>query len=188
MLESWKYVKQIPLRTLKLMEIRKEERLEIKELKEHIGYEKEGTKWLLSLGRHGRGIKIQLSTEFQGDESTIEKRHKIEQMVQELKEVMKYIKNQFWNALLFAISKLSKVNQQQNSKNACSYEYVYEAPEIKALAEYVAIDIFGNGKSLSVEGLLELKERIKQVVETDEFKKIQDFSSFGKQIYEKKNA
>jgi hypothetical protein len=39
-----------------------------------------------------------------------------------------------------------------------------------------------------VEGLLELKQRIKHVVETDEFKKIQDFSSFGKQIYEKKNA
>jgi hypothetical protein len=58
MLESWKYVKQIPLRTLKLMEIRKEERPENKELKEDICYEKEGTRWLLNLGRHGRGIKI----------------------------------------------------------------------------------------------------------------------------------
>jgi hypothetical protein len=36
--------------------------------------------------------------------------------------------------------------------------------------------------------LLELKELIKQVIETDEFKRIRDFSSFGKQIYERGNA
>jgi hypothetical protein len=81
MLESWKYIKQIQLRTLKLMETPKEERPENKELKENISYEREGTRWLLNLGRHGRGVKIQLSTAFQGDESTIEKHHKIEQMV-----------------------------------------------------------------------------------------------------------
>jgi hypothetical protein len=46
----------------------------------------------------------------------------------------------------------------------------------------------GDVKFLSMEKLVELKERIKQVVETNEFKKIQDFSSFGKQIYKRTNA
>jgi hypothetical protein len=60
------------------MEIPKEKKPWNKELKENIGYEKEGTRWLLNLGRHGRGIKIQLSAAFQEDESTIAKRHLIE--------------------------------------------------------------------------------------------------------------
>jgi hypothetical protein len=113
MLESWNYVKQIPLGMLKLIETSKKERPEYKELTENIGYEKEGAIWLLNLGRHGKGIKIQLSTAFEGDESTIEKRHRIEQeykMAQEQKEVVKYIKNQFRSALLFATSKLRKGN------------------------------------------------------------------------------
>jgi hypothetical protein len=117
MLESWKYVIQIPLRTLKLVEIPKKERLEDIELKENIGYEKEATRWVLNLGRHGWGLKIPLSTAFQGEESTIVMRHQIEQeykMVQQQKEVVEYIKHHFWNALLFATSKLSKGNQQEN--------------------------------------------------------------------------
>jgi hypothetical protein len=85
MLESWKYVKQIPLKTLKLVKIAKKERPENKEFKENISYEKEGTRWVLNLDRHGWGVKIPLSMAIQGDESTITNRNQIEQDYENVK-------------------------------------------------------------------------------------------------------
>jgi hypothetical protein len=120
--------------------------------------------WVLNLGRHGWGVRIPLSSAFQGDESTIAKRHQIKQeyeMIKQQKTLLEYIKNHYRNALLFATSKLRKGNQQENRQNNYSRRDIYDTPETAALATFIYIELFGEVNSLSMEQLLEFNKRIK---------------------------